>query len=136
MLVPFSLISFLFQNISKLESIWIKLILLKLKTGNWKYCNKIIFKCMNSTVKLIFNEKITEKWNLWVCEQYMSALFTVEKSKNAAVVHDQCSRIIPWNVWKPKKKKAKCWTSKCKHNNLYPKHLETTTSLQSCISLV
>ena len=30
---------------------------------NWKlkYCSKIIFKCMNNTVRPIFNEKITEK---------------------------------------------------------------------------
>ena len=38
---------------------------------NWKpktekYCIKIIFKCVNSIVKPIFNEKIAEKWNLWV----------------------------------------------------------------------
>ena len=27
----------------------------------------------------IFNKKITEMCNLWVCEQYTGALFTVEK---------------------------------------------------------
>ena len=32
---------------------------------NWKYCNKIIFKCVNNTVRLIFNEKMVEKCNLW-----------------------------------------------------------------------
>ena len=31
------------------------------KTENWKYCNKIIFKYVNSAVRPIFNEKITEK---------------------------------------------------------------------------
>ena len=31
---------------------------------NWKYYSKIIFKCVNSTVGPIFNEKIDEKWNL------------------------------------------------------------------------
>ena len=36
----------------------------KLKTENWKHCSKIIFKCVNSTVRPIFNEKIVEKWNL------------------------------------------------------------------------
>ena len=45
-------------------------IFLKFRLDSWKlktkkYCNKIIFKCMNSTVGLIFNEKIAEKWNLW-----------------------------------------------------------------------
>ena len=28
----------------------------------------------------IFNEKVAEKWNLWVHEQYTDALFTAEKS--------------------------------------------------------
>ena len=35
--------------------------LLKLKTKNRKYYNKIIFKCVNSTIKSIFNEKIVKK---------------------------------------------------------------------------
>ena len=35
-------------------------------TENWKYCSKIIFKCVNSTVRPIFNEKVAEKWSLWV----------------------------------------------------------------------
>ena len=39
----------------------------KLKTE--KHCNKIIIKCVNSTVRPIFNEKVAEKWNLWVREQ-------------------------------------------------------------------
>ena len=39
---------------------------------------------MNSTVRPIFNEKVTEKWNLWVREQCMDVLFTMEKSTNAA----------------------------------------------------
>ena len=28
----------------------------------------------------IFNEKVAEKWNLWVHEQYNNELFTAEKS--------------------------------------------------------
>ena len=31
------------------------------ETENWKYCSKIIFKCVNSTVGPIFNEKVTKK---------------------------------------------------------------------------
>ena len=42
----------------------------KLKLKTKKYCSKINFKCMNSTVEPIFNEKVDEKWNLWVREQY------------------------------------------------------------------
>ena len=40
----------------------------KLKLKTEKHCIKIIFKCVNSTVGPIFNEKIVEKWNLWVRE--------------------------------------------------------------------
>ena len=32
---------------------------------NWKYYNKIIFKYMNSIVKLIFKENFGEKRDLW-----------------------------------------------------------------------
>ena len=35
------------------------------ETENWKHCSKIIFKCVNSTVRPIFNEKVVEKWGLW-----------------------------------------------------------------------
>ena len=42
-------------------TIWIGLILLELKTYYWNHCSKIIFKCVNSTVRLIFNEKIAKK---------------------------------------------------------------------------
>ena len=60
-----------------LGSVWIELFT---EIENWKFCNKIIFKCVNSTVWLIFNEKIIKKWYLWVNEQCIHALFTVEKS--------------------------------------------------------
>ena len=33
---------------------------------NWKHYSKIIFKCVNSAVGPIFNEKVAEKWSLWV----------------------------------------------------------------------
>ena len=49
---------------------------------NWKHYSKIIFKCVNSTVRFIFNEKVIEKWNLWVCKQYINILFMVKKSIN------------------------------------------------------
>ena len=64
------------QNVQQLGSVWIGLILLKLKTYCWNHCSKIIFKCINSTVGPIFNEKIDKKWNLWVREQCTDALFT------------------------------------------------------------
>ena len=42
----------------------------KMKLKTEKYCNEIIFKYVNSTVESIFNEKMVEKWNLWIREQY------------------------------------------------------------------
>ena len=51
---------------------------------NWKHCSKIIFKCVNNAVWPIFNEKIAEKWNLWIRKQCTNTLFIVEKSTSAA----------------------------------------------------
>ena len=31
---------------------------------NWKHCNKIIFKCVNSAMRPIFNESFVEKRGL------------------------------------------------------------------------
>ena len=62
----------------------------KLKLKIEKYCSKIIFKYMNSTVGPIFNEKIAEKWNLWIHEQCTMCtdwLKKWEKSNFAATVH-------------------------------------------------
>ena len=70
-----------------LGSVWIGLILLKLKIYCWNHCSKIIFKCVNSAVGPIFNEKIDKKWNLWVRKQYTDVLFTENWSKVAATVH-------------------------------------------------
>ena len=36
---------------------------------NWKYYSKIIYKYVNNAVRPIFNEKVAEKWSLWVREQ-------------------------------------------------------------------
>ena len=52
---------------------------------NWKHYSKIIFKCVNCIVGPIFNEKVIEKWNLWVYKQYTNALFTHWKSTNPAL---------------------------------------------------
>ena len=57
----------------------------KLKTE--KHCSKIIFKCVNSIVGPIFNEKVVKKWNLWVREQYTGPTGdwkSVEKSSFSA----------------------------------------------------
>ena len=65
----------------------------KLKTE--KYYNKIIFKCINSTVESIFNKKVVEKWDLW-------DLWTVHES----TVHD---RKVKKLRLKEKKKKENFW---------------------------
>ena len=91
-------------------SVWIGLILLKLKIYCWNYCSKIIFKCVNSTVGPIFNEKIDKKWNLWVRKQYIRVLFTENWSNVAATVHVpymNSSRKWEENAWKKKKRKKK-----------------------------
>ena len=108
-----------------LGSVWIGLILLKLKTYCWNHCNKIIFKCVNSTVGLIFNEKIDKKWNLWVHEQCTDALFT-GKSQHLRLLFMHCSlnsSRIPPKMREKKKKKRKEWKcnfSKCRRNKCYP----------------
>ena len=51
------------------------LFLLKLKIENWKYCNKIIFKCVKSTMGPIFNI-----FNVWtVLLQYVNSTTTVHE---------------------------------------------------------
>ena len=52
------------------------------ETENWKLKtrSKIICKCVNSTMRPIFNEKVVKIWYLWVRKQCIDALFTVEKS--------------------------------------------------------
>ena len=64
--------------------------MLKLKIENWKHCSKIIFKCVNSAVGPIFNEKIDKKWNLWVCKQCICALFTAE-SQHLRSINSNCN---------------------------------------------
>ena len=79
------------------------------ETENWKHCSKIIFKCVNSTVGPIFNEKIVKKWYLWIRKQCTDTLFTIEKSTFADTVHEPFmnnSRITPWNAWKKKSQKT------------------------------
>ena len=97
-----------------LGSVWIWLILLKLKIYCWNHCSKIIFKCVNSTVRLIFNEKIAKKWNLWVHEQYIMYCLR-QKSQYLRLLfikqYMNSNRVLPKRVKKNKKqKKQKCKT--------------------------
>ena len=62
----------------------------------------------------IFNEKVAEKWNLWIRKQCTNALFTGEKSTSAG--------------WKKKKRREKSARQKRRRNNqLNPNtHLDET----------
>ena len=93
-------------NLFELGFVWIELILLKLKTENWKHCNKIIFKCVNSAMGPIFNEKIDKKWNLWIREQCTDALFTKDRLKVVATIHvPYMNSTTCWGKRREKKKK-------------------------------
>ena len=86
----------------------------KLKTE--KYCSKIIFKCVNSTVRPIFNEKIAEKWNLWVHEQCIVCIDWLKKCKKSQILQllfMHCAWTVAaslTNAWKRKEKKRKTQT--------------------------
>ena len=67
-----------------LGSVWIEIILLKLKTENWKHCSKIIFKCVNSIVGPILMKKLIKSGVCGTHEQYIYALFTKDRSTVAA----------------------------------------------------
>ena len=93
-----------------LGSVWIGLILLKLKTYCWNHCSKIIFKCVNSIVGPIFNEKVAKKWNLWVHEQYIMHCLR-QKSQHLLLLfieqYMNSNRVLPKRVKKKKKKSKK-----------------------------
>ena len=55
----------------------LSLLLLKLKTENWKHCSKIIFKCVKSTVGPIFN--IFNAWTVLL--QYVNSIATMHKQQ-------------------------------------------------------
>ena len=59
----------------------------------------------------IFNKKVAEKWNLWVHEQYIDALFTAEKSTFAVTVQWTVTALLQ-NAWKKKKEqKRSLWNA-------------------------
>ena len=106
--------------VTHLGSVWIGLILLKLKTYCWNHCSKIIFKCVNSIVGPIFNEKVAKKWNLWVHEQYIMHCLR-QKSQHLWLLfieqYMNSNRVLPKRVKKKKKRKEK---EKRKTQTQYP----------------
>ena len=58
----------------------------------------------------ICNEKVAEKWNLWVREHCTNALFTMESKHLRLLFNEQCinsSRITPKRVKKKRKKEKR-----------------------------
>ena len=60
---------------------------------------------MNSAVGLILNEKVTEKWNLWVHKQCTDTLFKDKKSTSAATKKKKKKK--GWNTLKAKRGRKK-----------------------------
>ena len=93
-----------------LGSVWIRLILLKLKIYYWNHWSKIIFKYVNSTVGPIFNEKVAKKWNLWVHKQYIMYCL-LQKSQHLRLLfieqYINSNRVVPKHVEKKKEQKRK-----------------------------
>ena len=90
----------------------------KLKIETEKHCSKIIFKCVNSIVRPIFNEKVDKKWYLWVHEQCTNALVTVEK--------------VSLYGWKQKNKK-RGWNTFC--TQTWTQNVQTKHSLRHSLHM-
>ena len=67
----------------------------KLKLKTEKHCSKIIFKCVNSTVGPIYNEKVAKKWNLWIHKQW-NLCWKGEKSQILRLLFMNSSRNSKW----------------------------------------
>ena len=62
----------------------------RLKTENWKYCIKIIFKCVNNAVESNFEVVFAEKSTCGSCEQYTDPSFfskMLERTENVLSKH-------------------------------------------------
>ena len=129
---------------SLLGFVWIGLILLRLKIYCWNHCSKIIFKCINSTVRPIFNEKIAKKWNLWIYEQYMMYCLR-QKSQHLLLLfikqYMNSNHVLPKYVEKKKKQKHKTQTDSkdrrvSKLTHIYEFWLKTIARWYLCIGLL
>ena len=77
----------------------LNLLLLKLKTENWKHCSKIIFKCINSVLG-----PVNSTWA--VHKQYMNNVFGplhgkimwfyCSRKKKKKRENAKCGRVIQW----------------------------------------
>ena len=90
----------------------------KLKLKTEKYCSKIIFKCMNSIVGPIFNEKVVKKCILW-------DPWTVHKS----TVHVRKVKKIRLDKKKKKKKILKRKRASGKRKTRFPNALLASNNM-------
>ena len=109
-------ISFLEESLMGMQEFWLRVRLdtaenwkLKLKTE--KHCSKIIFKYVNSIVGPIFSEKVAEKWNLWVREQYTMCCDWSKKIWKVKVC-GYCSLNSAWTVAATPKTPQNAWEKK------------------------
>ena len=97
----------------------------KLKLKTEKHCSEIIFKCVNSIVEPIFNEKVAEKWNLWVREQYTMCCDWLKQIGKVKIC-GYCSLNSTWTVTaalkklKTREKKKKKKTNKTQTQTYQP----------------
>ena len=69
----------------------------------------------------IFNEKVAEKCNLWVCEQCTYTLFTVGSQHLRLLFNEQCvnsNHITPKRVKKKKRTKTQLHKRRCSFNGI------------------
>ena len=72
------------------------------ETENWKHCSKIIFKCVNSTVGPIFNEKINKNE---ICGSVNSARMHSSRKTGQKLRLLFMYRQLGEKAWKKEKKK-------------------------------
>ena len=91
--------------------VWIELIFVETENWNWKHCSEIIFKCVNSAMRPIFNKKVVEKCNLWDSWMVHGCIVTcqqlwAEPKKKKCRTQNANTKLIWIQIFKKKKKKS------------------------------
>ena len=90
-----------------------------MKTKNWKHCNKIILKCVNSAVRLIFNENFVKKEICGFGEQCTGPRFGCKRQTHLLSKHT-LKRVKIFEIfclgtfcslgfWRMKRKRERLW---------------------------
>ena len=66
---------------------------------NWKYCSIIIFKYINNTVEPILIKKLLKSKVCEICEQCMSALYTIELVKSCGLKKKKRINALKSQMW-------------------------------------